>query len=119
MRARTSTSLALAAVCLVVGVLWFTNRAVTPRTPTWDDVVLEAKEGGYRLLTTEEVRGLYEKNPPGLLLVDTRQDWEHRTGHITGSVNFSMEPTAWARWNKRGEIGKLLGPDKERTVVFY
>jgi len=119
MRIKPVTILAAVVVLSVTAALWFTNRAVTPKTPTWDDVVLEAKTGGYRLLTTEELRGLYEKNPPGFLLVDTRQDWEHRAGHITGSVNFSMEPTAWARWNKRGEIEKLLGPDKERTVVFY
>lgn len=119
MRIKPITILAAVVVLSVVAALWFTNRAVTPRTPTWDDVVQEARDGGYRLLTTEELRALYQANPPGLLLVDTRQDWEHRTGHITGSVNFSMEPTAWARWQKRGDMEKLLGPDKERTVVFY
>jgi hypothetical protein len=119
MRAKSLTIIALLAVCAVASALWFTNRAVTPKTPTWEDVVQEAQAGGYRLLTTEEVRALYEKNTPGLLLVDTRQDWEHRAGHIAGSVNFSMEPTAWARWKKRGELETLLGPDKERTVVFY
>lgn len=119
MRTKTVTFIALAAVCAVAAALWFTNRTVATKTPTWDDVVKEAKAGGYRLLTTEELRALYEVNPPGLLLVDTRQDWEHRAGHIAGSMNFSMEPTAWARWNKRGELEKLLGPDKDRTVVFY
>lgn len=119
MRTKPITILAMAAALSVAAALWFTNRAVTPKTPAWDDVVQEATVGGYRLLTTQELRDLYEKNPPGLLLVDTRQDWEHRTGHITGSVNFPMEPTAWARWKKRGEIETLLGPDKERTVVFY
>jgi len=119
MRTRPVTVLAAVALLVVAAALWFTNRAVTPKTPTWDDVVQEARDGGYRLLTTRELQALYEANPPGLLLVDTRQDWEHRTGHITGSVNFSMEPTAWARWKKRGELEKLLGPDKERPVVFY
>lgn len=119
MRSKLITVIALAAVGIVGAALWFTNQAVTPKTPTWDDVVQEAKLGGYRLLTTDELRALYEKNPPGLLLVDTRQDWEHRAGHITGSVNFPMEPTAWSRWKKKGEIEKLLGPDRERTVVFY
>lgn len=119
MRSKLIAGIALAAVGIVGAALWFANQAGTPKTPTWEDVVQEAKAGGYRLLTTDELRALSEKNPPGLLLVDTRQDWEHRAGHITGSVNFPMEPTAWARWKKRGEIEKLLGPDKERTVVFY
>lgn len=119
MHSKLITVIALAAVGIVGAALWFTNQAVTPKTPTWDDVVQEAKAGGYRLLTTDELRALYEKNPPGLLLVDTRQDWEHRAGHINGSANFPMEPSAWTRWKKRGELEKLLGPDKGRTVVFY
>ena len=54
-----------------------------------------------------------------MLLVDTRQDWEYRTGHIQGAVNFSMEPTAWARWRSQGPLAKFLGPDRDRTMVFY
>ncbi len=119
MRTKMATVLVALIVPCVVAALWFTDRAVAPKTPTWEDVVAEAEAGGYRLLTTDELRGLYEARPPGLLLVDTRQDWEHRTGHIAGSVNFPMEPTAWSRWKSRGELEKLLGPDKERPVVFY
>ena len=35
--------LPLLAITVTVGVLWFTNGAVTPREPTWDDVVAEAE----------------------------------------------------------------------------
>jgi hypothetical protein len=48
--------LPLLAITVTVGVLWFTNRAVTPRQPTWNDVVAEASEGGYRLINTDELR---------------------------------------------------------------
>jgi rhodanese-related sulfurtransferase len=51
--------------------------------------------------------------------VDTRQEWEYRTGHIDGAVNFPMEPTGWARWRNRGPMETFLGPDKERGIVFY
>ena len=34
------------------------------------------------------------------MLIDTRQDWEYRTGHIQGAINFPMEPTWWSRWRK-------------------
>lgn len=119
MRAKTTALLASLAAILVAAILWQAGKPVTPKTPTWDDVVQEAKAGGYRLLTTEELRTLCAQNPPGLLLVDTRQDWEHHTGHIPGSALFPMEPTAWARWKQRGALEKLLGPDRERPVVFY
>ena len=112
-------TLGLAVVLAAAGGLWMTSRAVTPPTSTWADVVEEAKRGGYRLITTQQLRERYEAGEANLLLVDTRQDWEYRTGHIRGAVNFSMEPTTWARWKKRGDMKRLLGPDKERTVVFY
>jgi hypothetical protein len=30
-----------------------------------------------------------------------------------------MEPTAWSRWRKAGALEALLGPDKDRLIVFY
>ncbi len=111
--------LPLLAIMVTVGVLWFTNRAVTPREPTWDDVVIEAREGGYRLINSDELRQRHENNPRNILLVDTRQEWEFALGHIKGAVNFPMEPTAWSRWQKKGKLAKALGPDKNRFIVFY
>ena len=111
--------LAVLAVVLVIGLLWFTNRAVTPKQATWEDVLQEAKLGGYRIIKTEELWDLYRKDPQNLLLVDTRQEWEFRTGHLKGAVNFSMEPTAWSRWRKQKELKTFLGPDKNRPIVFY
>ena len=57
--------------------------------------------------------------PAKVLLVDTRQDWEYRSGHIQGAVNFPLEPTAWSRWRSQGRLAALLGPDQDRLVVFY
>lgn len=111
--------LPLLAITLTVGVLWFTNRAVTPKEPTWDDVVAEASDGGYRLINTDELRQLYEKDPKGILLVDTRQEWEFAMGHLKSAVNFPMEPTAWSRWQKKGQLAETLGHDKNRFIVFY
>ena len=114
-----SIPLAVLAVVLVIGLLWFTNRAVTPKQATWEDVLQEAKLGGYQIIQTEALWDLYQKDPQSLLLVDTRQEWEFRTGHLKGAVNFSMEPTAWSRWRKQKELETFLGPDKNRPIVFY
>jgi hypothetical protein len=107
------------AITATVGALWFTNGAVTPREPTWDDVVAEAKDGGYRLINTDELRQRYESDPQSILLVDTRQEWEFALGHIAGAMNFPMEPTAWSRWWKKGALADVLGTDKNRIIVFY
>src|SRR4030066_395036 len=108
--------LALAAVASTAVALWLANRANTPKEHTWNDVVAEARKGGYRLLTTDELWERYHKGSRDLLLVDSRQEWEYRTGHIDGAVNFPMEPTWWSRWRRTSDLGSLLGPDKDRFL---
>jgi len=116
---RGNTFLALAAVILTLGVLWHIQRPVIPQETTLANVRAEAARGGYRLITTQALAELYRQPGAKVLLVDTRQDWEYRSGHIQGAVNFPLEPTAWSRWRSQGRLAALLGPDKDRPVVFY
>jgi len=104
---------------LTLGFLWFTSEADTEREPTWEDVVAQAARGGYKLINTEELEGLYRKDPGEMLLVDTRQEWEFAMGHIKGAINFPMDPTWRARWLKKSDLEKALGADKDRPIVFY
>jgi rhodanese-related sulfurtransferase len=106
-------------VILTLGVLWYVNRPLISKEPTWEEVQAEGRQGGYRLISTAELAALYRQDPQKVLLVDTRQEWEYRTGHIPGSMNFSMEPTRWARWRSQGPLAQMLGPDRERPIVFY
>jgi predicted sulfurtransferase len=109
----------LTAVVAALSALWFTSGTVTPKQASWDDVLTEAQNGGYRIITTQELGPEYAKNPNEILLVDTRQEWEYRTGHMSGAINFPMEPTWWSRWRKADALKDLLGPDTDRKVVFY
>jgi Rhodanese-like domain len=111
--------LAAAAVLLTVGALWLTSRGMAPKDATWEHMLAEARSGGYRLMTSEQLRDRYQQGLAGLLLVDTRQEWEYRTGRIKGALNFPMEPSGWARWRDAGALATFLGPDKQRLVVFY
>jgi len=111
--------LAFMAIAITVIALWFTNRSVTPKEATYEDIQNEAKQGGYNIINTEEFWKRYSKDPNSLLLVDARQEWEYRIGHIKGAVNFPMEPTWWARWRKASDLKAFLGADKDRTIVFY
>ncbi|MBL7176098.1 MAG: rhodanese-like domain-containing protein [Desulfobacteraceae bacterium] len=110
---------ALVAIAITVGALWYTNWSVTPKEITWEDVLSGAGRGGYQLISTEELWERYGKDPKDLLLVDTRQEWEYRTGHIRGALNFPIEPTWLSRWRKKGELETFLGPEKNRFIVFY
>ena len=111
--------LAFVVAAITVGVLWITNRTVVPKKATLDDVVAESKMGGYRLIDTNALWERYSKNPESTLVVDTRQEWEYRTGHIQGALNFPIEPTWLSRWRKKGDLKTFIGPDKDRHVVFY
>lgn len=119
MRNRRKSILAILAAAVTVGALWLTNGTVTPKESTWDDVVAEAEKGGYQLISTDDLWERYSKDRERLLLVDTRQEWEYRTGHIEGAVNFPMEPTWFSRWRKKGALGRFLGADKDLPVIFY
>lgn len=87
--------------------------------PTMEDVRADAGRGGYRLIDFGELRGRLEREPGRLLLIDTRQDWEHRTGSIPDSINFSFEPTRWSRLMNRRALREALGVDKTRPLVFF
>ncbi len=107
-------------IALLVPLLFGTHEVLwAAGAPSSEDVRAEAVRGGYRLIDLEELRGRLEREPERLLLVDTRQDWEYRTGHIPNSVNFSFEPTRWSRLKNRWALAKVLGAEKTRPVVFY
>lgn len=112
--------LPILAVALTLGLVWYLNRPQPPaREASWEDVKAEARRGGYHLITTAELTERYRQDPQGVFLVDTRQDWEYRSGHIKGAVNFPLEPTWWGRWRARGPLRRLLGSDKSKFIVFY
>jgi hypothetical protein len=115
--------IAFIAVVLTTGSIWYSNRSQAPVGPpkekTKDELVAEGKAVGYKIFTTEELAEIYQKDPKSLLIVDTRQEWEYRTAHIAGSVVFPTETTSWWRWRHASAMAKLLGPDKNRTIVYY
>jgi hypothetical protein len=119
MQRKGTAILALAVAALTMGVLWYLHRPIIVKEASWEDVKAEARSNGYRLITTEELAQRYRHDAGKLLIVDTRQDWEYRTGHIKGAVNFPIEPSAWGRWRSRGALAKFLGSDKDRLIFFY
>ena len=119
MKSRASIVLAMAAVMVAVVSVWYGQRPTIPTQATWDEVLIEAEAGGYRIITTEELVDRYRKDSSAQLLVDTRQGWEYRTGHMEGANNFPMEPTWWSRLRKAGDLEDFLGSDKDRHLVFY
>jgi predicted sulfurtransferase len=111
--------LAFVSISIALGYLSFTRPNINPKETTLEEVLIDAQKAGYQLITTEQLQQLYKDKFGAFLLVDTRQEWEYRAGHIKGAINFPMEPTWRARWRKAGKLKTLLGADKDRPIVFY
>jgi hypothetical protein len=84
-------------------------------------IVNEARKGGYQLITPEEVKKEYLTDPAEFFLVDTRQEWSYQMQHIKGSLHIDFAPIWWNQYSPmmRSEMKKLLGPDKDKKIVFY
>jgi predicted sulfurtransferase len=119
MKKKISYFITLAVVFMTVIAVWYSHRTFEPKQASWEDVIAEAKAGGYKIITTEELRDRYQEEPSDLLLIDTRQEWEFRFAHIKGALNFPIAPTWWERLKKAHRLEEFLGPDKEKQIVFY
>jgi len=86
-----------------------------------NQIVTEAKKGGYQLIAPDELKQEYLKDSAAFLLVDTRQDWAYQMQHIQGASHIDFTPTWWNQYSPmtRSEMKKLLGPDKTKKIVFY
>jgi len=103
------TILALIAVSLTIGFIWYGSRTVTPKKAEWDDVRAEAIQGGYQLISTDKLWQQYQSNPASLLVVDTRQEWEYRSGHIP---TFPWNRPGCPAGAKKGNLELFWGPTK-------
>ncbi len=89
----------------------------------------EAPTGGYAMVSTEELRGWLDAIDPrwlsdrdSLLLVDTTPDaGSYRRHHIPYAAHFEFPVQAMSQLDDktRGHLEKILGPDRNRKVVFY
>jgi 3-mercaptopyruvate sulfurtransferase SseA len=84
-------------------------------------IVTEARNGRYQLITPEELKKEYIQDSAAFLLVDTRQEWAYQMQHIKGASHIDFSPTLWNQYSPvtRSEMEKLLGPDKNKKIVFY
>ena len=109
----------VAAVAITLLTVWYSHLPAPVQPTSMARVEQEAKSGGYRLIDLATLARLYRSERNRLLLVDTRQQWEHSAGHIAGSVNFPFEPGWFNSWRKKADLKAFLGPDKDQSIVFY
>jgi hypothetical protein len=86
-----------------------------------NQIINEARKGGYQLITPEELKNEYLKDPASFSLVDVRQEWSYQMQHIKGSLHIDFAPIWWNQYSPmmRSDIKKLLGSEKNKKIVFY
>lgn len=78
-------------------------------------------KGGYGIVATEELKKWIDEKKP-MLIVDTMPyEDSFKKKHIPGAANleFPVPEVKELDQKKQEEFLKLLGPDKDRLIVFY
>jgi rhodanese-related sulfurtransferase len=89
-------------------------------------LVRDTKAGGYEVITAGELKKLIESKKD-ILVVDTMPyDDSYKKEHIPGAKQFLFPIPIMENWNAKETGGKsiedfeaFLGPDKDKTIVFY
>jgi thiosulfate/3-mercaptopyruvate sulfurtransferase len=113
--------------CLVMGLsLWAIGGTVWAADKELDTEKIAVKferevgRGGYKVVTTQELKGWLDQKKD-MLIVDTMPPDNFRKQHIPGAINFEIQRPELTQMSDkmRADFEKMLGPDKDRTIVFY
>lgn len=86
----------------------------------------EVERGGYKIVTTEELKGWIDQKKD-MIIVDTMPyTASYKKNHVPGAVQFLFPIPDMTTWNTEATDGKtkqdyakLLGSDKNKTIVIY
>jgi thiosulfate/3-mercaptopyruvate sulfurtransferase len=81
----------------------------------------EVARGGYKIIDTQELKTWIDAKKE-MLLVDTMPyEDSYKKQHIPGAIQmeFPIPEMTQLDWKKKADLEKLLGPNKDRLIVFY
>jgi rhodanese-related sulfurtransferase len=110
-------------------VMAFVQNKTEPTEPQQKEpaeaLAAQTATGGYKLMSVAELKDALDAKTP-MLLVDTMPGDSFAKGHFPGAVNFLFPVQEMGVWDAKETGGKtvddfanLLGPDKNRKIVFY
>ncbi len=105
----------------VIFLFFFTTPTFGKDMPLWwEQAEAEARRGGYDLLTLDELESLYQSGKDFIIL-DVRPDYEYKRAHLPRAANleFHLGERLTLDPAKQKEFERLLGPNKDQTVVIY
>ncbi len=108
------------AVLAVTGAVWAADKELENEKIAVK-FAREVERGGYKVVTTQELKGWIDQKKD-MLIVDTMPESNFKKQHIPGAVNFEIQrhPELTQMPNKmQADLQKLLGSNKDRTIVLY
>ena len=81
----------------------------------------EVERGGYKIVATQELKKWIDERKP-MLIVDTMPfEASYKKQHVPGAVQmeFPIPEMTSIDDKTKASLQKLLGPDKDRLIVFY
>lgn len=81
----------------------------------------EVERGGYKVVATQELKKWIDEKKP-MLIVDTMPfEASYKKQHIPGAVQMEFPIPEMTKLDDKTEdaLIKILGPDKDRLIVFY
>ncbi len=81
----------------------------------------ETARGGYQIMTAEELKNKMDEKKE-MLIIDTMPfEASYKKNHIPGAVQFEFPVPEMTLMDDvmKANFEKLLGPDKDKVIVFY
>lgn len=86
----------------------------------WDHANSQAQREGYKVITTMELKELYQGNKEFVIL-DNRFPYELSEGLLPGAknVSFDLSELQALSEEKKGQLLEAAGPDMDKIIVTY
>jgi rhodanese-related sulfurtransferase len=99
--------------------LWGSSEVETEKTSV--TFAREVARGGYQIMTAAELKAAMDQKKD-MLIIDTMPfEASFKKNHIPGAVNFELPVPEMTAMDDRTKAAfeRILGPDKDRMLVFY
>lgn len=103
----------------IAGAAWGTKELDTEKIAV--TFAREVQRGDYKIVTTQELKSWIDAKKP-MLIVDTMPyEASYKKQHIPGAVQMEFPIPEMTKLDDKTKdaLVKILGPDKNRLIVFY
>ncbi|MCX8027715.1 MAG: rhodanese-like domain-containing protein [Thermodesulfovibrionales bacterium] len=116
--------LLVAVICLVLSMssnVWAWGAKELENEKIAVNFAREVERGGYKIVNTQELKKWLDEKKPMLLIDTMPYEASYKKEHIPSAVQmeFPIPEMTSIDDKKKAELEKLLGPDKNRLIVFY